>query len=598
MKKLALLILLITYASLGFSQTPSLIPLPKQIKWDTLFYTIPTVDNRISYNQGAEKAALWVGKLIQPFTKYTYAKDNNTCNWSVAIDTSLTKTLGTEGYMLDITTSGVKIRGAADAGLFYGIQTVRQMLPADIERKIIQGTVRLQCVHIEDAPAYTWRGAMIDIARRFHTYEELRQQIERMALYKLNRLHLHLSDDQGWRIEIKSKPNLTTVGSKSAVGGGTSGFLTQKQYRDLQDYALERHIVIIPEIDMPGHIYAALASYPSDLNCSGNSNLSPLYATPPQPYTGVKVGWSKFCLTKPSIYDFVETVIGEIASITKGPWIHLGGDEIKDDLYGTFIKKAEAIVIKNNKIAIGWEEVLAQDINPSTIGQLWQYNTGNQVNKTILSFCGTFYLDHGNVPGQPNTAVWCADQGVSLEHVYGFQITQANAIGVEGAVWTEQVEGAAELDNRLWPRMIAVAEVAWTQQAQRNLADFIKRIGYHGQRLEDMGCQYYVTPTVNWIKGIPSSPGSVFDNFTPDLDQLNNIGVIEYENFQKFKLFPNPATNIIYMSEVMNKVDVYDFTGKLLSQLTNTNNIKLAGLPDGIYFIQTNKGAAKFIVKR
>ena len=153
-----------------------------------------------------------------------------------------------------------------------------------------------------------------------------------MALYKMNRLHLHLSDDQGWRIEIKKYPKLTEVGGKSAVVNGRAGFLTQKEYKELQQYAAERNIIIIPEIDMPGHVYAALASYP-ELNCEDNVNIDPKRAEPPNLYDGYKVGWTRLCLEDPKTYDFVDDIIKELAEITTGKWLHIGGDEIEDRLY-------------------------------------------------------------------------------------------------------------------------------------------------------------------------------------------------------------------------------------------------------------------------
>lgn len=599
MRGIVLFVLTLGYVSQVFARTPSIIPLPKEVSWDTTFYTIPVTNNSIVFTPGAEKAALWLGKLLSPFAQVNYTQYDFGGNWIVAIDASLQSTLGEEGYTLDITNNRIKVRAATDAGLFYGIQTLRQMFPADIERKTIQGDVRLQCVHITDAPAYSWRGCMIDIARRFHSYEEIKQQIDRMALYKLNRLHLHLTDDQGWRIEIKSRPNLVAIGSKSAVGGGTSGYLTQQQYLDLQDYAMERHIIIIPEIDMPGHTYAALASY-TDLNCSGNSNLNPIRATPPQLYTGVEVGWSALCLSKSSIYNFVEDVIGEIAGLTKGPWIHIGGDEIKDGQYGEFINKAEAIVIKNHKIMIGWEEVLAHQLDPSSIGQLWMNNTSNTINKNIISLCGTFYFDHGNVTGQPNTADWCT-ASVTLEKVYGFQFTSvnANALGIEGALWTERVEGASELDNRLWPRMIAVAEVTWTPQAQRNTTDFIDRIGYHGDRLDNMGCNFYITPTVNWRHGTASNPGSVFYNYKPNLNDLNTSNINNNNKAgAKLQLYPNPANMVIYLGEFVDTVKLYDFTGKQLSEYHNVNFLNIDKLRNGIYFINSDRGSGQFVIER
>ncbi len=175
-------------------------------------------------------------------------------------------------------------------------------------------------------------------------------------------------------LKLKSKPKLTELASKGSIEDGRSGYLTQEEYKELQDYALERNIIIIPEIDMPGHIYSALQAYP-ELNCPENSNIHPQKALPPDFYSGEEVGWSRFCLANPKTYDFVSEVVGELAGITKGPWIHMGGDEIEDPLYQEFVVKADSIVHHYNKIPIGWEEVTQTKVSPDFISQNWNGKT-------------------------------------------------------------------------------------------------------------------------------------------------------------------------------------------------------------------------------
>lgn len=501
------------------AETPAIIPLPATISWQDAYYKIPS-DNSICYNKGGQKAAGWLNQLLNKADINSELSQGDNCgNWKVFLDPDLESTLGEEGYILDISENGISLKGASEAGLFYAVQTLRQFFPAEIEgSSIASEDIQLRQVHIEDQPLYSWRGTMVDVARSFFGLEYLKQHVDRMALYKLNRLHLHLTDDQGWRIEIKSKPKLTEIGSKSSVKGGNSGFLTQEEYKELQDYALARNIIIIPEIDMPGHIYSALVSYP-ELNCAENSNIEPKRATPPEFYSGYEVGWSRFCLENPDTYKFVSEVIGELVEITKGPWIHIGGDEIEDPLYETFVVKADSIVRKYGKTSIGWEEVTKAEVDPSLISQNWTGRTESVVEdvRVIESICTNFYLDHANFPGQENTLNWCKEDGVSIADVYSFESDNKNVIGVEAPVWTEHVLNDEMMDDRFWPRGAAVAEIAWTKQDKREFSDFVERLSKHGKRLDEMGVYFHPSPEVEWSDSKKAKTrGSVFSEYDPE----------------------------------------------------------------------------------
>lgn len=334
-----------------------------------------------------------------------------------------------------------------------------------------------------------------------------------MSLYKLNRLHLHLTDDQGWRIEIKSKPKLTEIAGKSAVKNGRSGFLTQEEYKELQAYAEARNITIIPEIDMPGHIYAALIAYP-ELNCDEFSNLDTTMAKPPELFHGYEVGWSKFCLEKPEVYDFVSEVIGELSEITTGDYIHIGGDEIDDERYKEFVVKADSIVRSNGKTTIGWEEVTQATVDPGFISQRWNGKTESVVDVRIIeSICTNFYFDHANEPGQEDTNNWCQERGVSLEDAYYFTPDDPNVIGVEAPVWSELVTSNDRADNRLWPRTIATSEVGWTKKESKNFSDFKKRLGAHGARLDNLSINYYRSSEIDWNT---EKHEGIFSGFMPE----------------------------------------------------------------------------------
>ena len=503
-----------TEEAVDLAAEPALIPLPAEVQWNNSYYVIPQ-QNIVCYSGEGREASQWLEKLLLKTGLSVSTQNSGTCgNWQIQQDFSLQETLGEEGYQLNITDEGVNLRAASKAGLFYGIQTLRQMFPSEIENEELRKQVVLRQGSIKDQPEFSWRGTMVDVARSFFGLDYLKRHVDRIALYKMNRLHLHLSDDQGWRIEIKGWPKLTEEGSKGSVRRGRSGFLTQDQYQELQEYALARNIIIIPEIDMPGHIYSALAAYP-ELNCDEYSNLSPKRATPPEKFQDYNVGWSKLCLEKPGIYDFVSDVIGEMAEITKGPWIHIGGDEIEDPRYREFVVKADSIVQTYGKTTIGWEEVTQAEVSSSLISQAWRGTVESVVKdiKVIHSLCSQFYFDHANIPGQENTNNWCKKSGVSLEDAYSFANDNPNVVGVEAPVWSEFVLTDEMMDNRFWPRAIAAAEIGWTSGERRNFESFKHRLGRQGYRLRALNINFFRTPGIDW--GPEKSIPGVFSNFNP-----------------------------------------------------------------------------------
>lgn len=264
--------------------------------------------------------------------------------------------LGEEGYTLTVTNNSVMLVAYQPAGLFRGIQTIRQLLPPSIESSTKQsGPWEIGAVTISDHPRFAWRGMMLDVARHFFSVQDVKRTIDLIAYYKINRLHLHLSDDQGWRIMINSWPNLAIIGGSTGVGGGPGGYYTQEEYSDIVAYAQSRYIMIVPEIDMPSHINSALASY-GVLNRSGN---------PTRLYTGFGVGIGTLALSLDTTYAFVRDVIRELAAITPGPYIHIGGDEapIPTADYTRFIEWVQGVIQSNGKQMIGWEEI-AREIFP------------------------------------------------------------------------------------------------------------------------------------------------------------------------------------------------------------------------------------------
>ncbi|WMJ69244.1 family 20 glycosylhydrolase [Stenotrophomonas sp. 24(2023)] len=397
--------------------------------------------------------------------------------------------LGEEGYRLVIG-EDITLSARTDTGLLHAVQTLRQLLPARPQREL-----RLPRLSIADAPAYRWRGVSLDVARSFLPMAYLERHIDRMALFKLNRLHLHLTDDQGWRIQINGYPKLTEIGGGSAVEGGRAGFYTQDELKHLVAYAQARGVTIVPEIDMPGHVQAALASY-NTLACDNVTNLAP--------YSGVEVGFSVLCLEKPeAIYPFVQAVLEQVVAIFPSTEIHIGGDEIKHPLYADFVSRAAAIVDGMGRTPIVWEEGSVATLKPNALLQLWNdgYDIAPAVAKghpLILSPCSYLYVDHGNHAGQPG-ADWCRKEGLPLQRVYQFDPAPfKTAVGIEAALWTEFVHTDADTDARLWPRLAAVAELAWSPAGTRDYAGFVQRLDGLRPQLDALGVQYYAEPDLGW----------------------------------------------------------------------------------------------------
>lgn len=423
-----------------------------------------------------------------------------------------------EAYKLEITEELVSISASTPAGAFLAIQTLSQLIPFNPGKEnyiIPTGT-------IEDYPLYAWRGAMLDVARHFFTVADVKRYIDLLSYYKINRLHLHLSDDQGWRIEIKSWPNLALHGGRTEVGGGEGGYYTQDEYKDIVAYAQSRFITIIPEIDLPGHINSALASY-GELN-GGTvvpkegrvvSSANPILDgknKPTELYTGIEVGWSTLRIEKEATFRFVNDVIREISEMTPGPFFHIGGDEAhvtKKEDYIQFINRFKEIVNANGKQMIGWEEIGQAEVNEGDIAQFW--NSGDYAQmaadkgcKIIMSPAKKIYLDMKYDSTTSLGLNWAAYIEVDSAYrwdpaTYAIGIDNENILGVEAPLWSETVTNMDEIEYLVFPRIICVAEVGWTPTASREWNDFASRLGRHGNRLSALGVDYYQSPKVKWV---------------------------------------------------------------------------------------------------
>ncbi len=403
-----------------------------------------------------------------------------------------------QGYDLNIGKKRIDIKGKDEAGCFFAIQTLLQTLPI----KAMDGEIlEVPTGNIRDFPEYAYRGAMLDVARHFFGVDEVKRFIDYLTTYKMNHLHLHLSDDQGWRIEIKSWPKLTEIGGSTEVGGGEGGYYTQEQYSEIVRYAEERHITIIPEIDMPGHTNAALASY-AELNCDGKAT---------DLYTGIEVGFSTLCTDKEITYQFVDDVVGEIAALTPGPYFHIGGDEShvteKED-YIYFVNRVQQIVRDHGKKIIGWDEIANATLTDEVTVQYWAdiENTTMAVEQgaqVIMSPASKAYLDMqydstslyglhwaGYIP--PDTAyMW--NPATLVEGV-----NKENILGIEAPLWTETLSTLDEIEYMVFTRLPGLAEIGWTAPELRNWENYKERLAGHGKRFDAMGIDYYQSPRIPW----------------------------------------------------------------------------------------------------
>ncbi len=408
-----------------------------------------------------------------------------------------------EAYSLVISKEHIDLTAGTAPGLFRGLQTILQLLPDEIASTVTrQDSWKIATGTITDYPLYGLRGSMLDLGRHFFDMEEVKRFIDLNAFYKMNLLHLHLSDDQGWRIEIKSWPDLTAHGGSTEVGGGKGGFYTQEQYKEIVQYALDRYIMIIPEIDMPGHTNAALASY-AELNC--NKKATKLY-------TGTNVGFSTLCTKNEITYKFVDDVVRELAALTPGPYIHIGGDEShatpKAD-YIPFVNRVQQIVTKYGKKVIGWDEIALSTLAPNSVAQFWA-DSANSVNavkqgaKIMMSPAKRTYLDMQYDSTTRLGLHWAGY--IEVDSAYAWDpanwvkgIVKENIIGIEAPLWSETITNMEDIEYMTFPRLPGYAEIGWSPAA-RSWDEYKIRLGKHGKRMKAMGIDYYKSPKVSWAE--------------------------------------------------------------------------------------------------
>ena len=456
------------------------------------------------------------------------------------INTVTDNKLGSEGYHLSVTSSNVIIKANQPAGLFYGVQTLLQLLPKEIESKTLVKDVHwmIPSVEIIDYPKLGWRGLMFDVARHFFTKEEVKQYIMAMARYKYNVLHLHLTDDEGWRIEIKGFPKLTEVGAWNVKRVGEfgdfippkadeprdyGGFYTQEDIRELVQFAKDRFVNILPEVDVPGHSLAAIASYP-ELSCtpeaikykvrSGEKIMDWSRGAPP-----IALLDNTLCPANELVYSFMDTVITQLAELFPFEYIHLGGDEapinfwqkneqikalmaregIKDikQVQGYFTRRVEQIVESKGKKMMAWDEVLEGGVSPSTAVMSWRgmkygIEAAQNQHQVVMSPTTYAYLDYMQSDEISEPRVYAS---LRLSKSYEFEPVPAGVDpqyikGGQANLWTEQVYNIRQAEYMTWPRGFAIAESVWSPNEQKNWPDFFSRVEQHFGRLEISETKY------------------------------------------------------------------------------------------------------------
>lgn len=518
MKKTGFLLLLL--ATLGYSQTTlPLIPQPSQMQMGTGYFTISDKTIFAADNSVANEILLFNSWLLG---KYGYELDVSSkpksaaTTISVVISADLTNA---EAYEFSVTSNQLNIKAGGNAGVFYAFQTIIQLLPANKFKP-----AELPCLTIKDEPKFKWRGMHLDVSRHFFSVGFVKKYIDYLAMYKMNTFHWHLTDDQGWRIEILQYPRLTQLGSirfKSMVGHYSEqrfddkvhrGFYTQEEIKEVVAYAQARHITIIPEIEMPGHALAALASYPQ-YSCTGG------------PFdVGTKWGNYEdvFC-PKEETFQFLQEILDEVMALFPSQYIHIGGDECSkvrwmscpncknlmereglttgEEIQSYFIRRMEQFLNAYGRKLIGWDEIMEGGLSPNATVMSWRGTEGGvaaaKENHDVVMCPGSHcYFDH--YQGDPKLEPLAFGGYTTLEKVYSFSpipagLTPAEAnhiLGAQGNLWTEYIDTTQQAEYMVMPRMAALSEVVWGTSKPEAYDNFQNRLIKHFELLDRMGVNY------------------------------------------------------------------------------------------------------------
>jgi len=516
------------------TNSTSIIPKPQSlvVSKGTFAFSEKTV---INSDQGGNKVAVWLSEKLRVSSGFSLrvgtesSQENKII--SLMLDANL-ENLGSEGYTLQVTPNQITIRANREAGLFYGCQSLLQLLPPEIFSKNKVGNIQwiVPCLTINDSPRFVWRGGHLDVSRHFLSVEFIKKYIDLLAMHKMNVFHWHLTDDQGWRVEIKKYPKLTTIGAWRtetvvgdyiAVTGGHpvfdgtphGGFYTQDQIREIVAYAKDRYIEIVPEIDVPGHSQAAIAAYPE----LGNLNEK----------LPVRTTWGinkNILNAEESTIRFYEDVLSEIVDLFPSKYIHIGGDEVVKDqwkeswstqkrinelclkdeesLQDYFVCQMAKFLASKDRVAIGWDYIFKNcDVN-GTVAMAWTgVNTDfiEKENDVILTPAEFTYLDYAQSEDELSADMKKAGAlAVTLKKAYSYNpvpkgLSAGNAkhiLGTEGLLWTEYMPDQKRVEFMMFPRMAALSEVMWTEVHEKNFNDFRNRLDIHLKRLKMLDVNY------------------------------------------------------------------------------------------------------------
>ncbi|GAB4498535.1 MAG: hypothetical protein OHK0019_34040 [Saprospiraceae bacterium] len=516
-----------------------LIPQPAELQQSGGVFTL-TRNTGIGFNQpdGRAVAEMLAQKLNTPTGFALKAQQDLRAAIQLNLNATPDAKLGKEGYTLEVTTKGVVIGANQPAGLFYGMQTLLQLFPKEIENKaVVKANWTVPVVKITDYPRFGWRGLMLDVSRHFFSKEDVKKYIDEMARLKYNTFHWHLTDDNGWRIEIKSLPKLTSVGAWRVQRAGHfgdradplpgepatyGGFYTHDDIREVVRYAQERFITIVPEIDVPGHSMAAIAAYP-ELSCTKNPDTKVNPGTNFADWYGNGTFKMKIDNTlNPSdekVYEFLDKVFTEVATLFPSSYIHVGGDECYkgywkedpgcqalmkklgirhvEDLQGYFMNRVEGILKAKGKKLLGWDEILEGGISPEATVMSWRGVKGGieaaQMGHDVVMTPTTFaYLDYTQGDPTVDPPIYAH---LRCKKSYSFEpvpegVDPKYILGGQGNLWTEQVPTLRYAEYMTWPRGWALAEVYWSPKEKKNWENFASRMEAHFERADIADINY------------------------------------------------------------------------------------------------------------
>jgi len=497
--------------------TPALAVIPKpariEIRTGAFKFGLRTQIHLEADSSNAHWVGEYLSKLLSKPVGHTIpvqvAKHAGQRHDAIVLSLKASPALGPEGYEMSVSRDTIRISAPKVAGLFYGVQTLRQMLPPGIESSApVKEPLKVRCVHIEDSPRFAWRGLMLDCSRTFLSIDYLRHTVDLMALYKLNVLHLHLTDDQGWRLAIKKYPKLTTVGAHFAERfGGGGGFYTQQQMRELIAYAKKRNITVVPEIEMPGHSGEVLAAYP-ELACplpeKQTFEVAPLWELPShfsQP----------LCVCNNEVFEMYRNILSEVIALFPSEFIHVGGDEVPkeawnesplcqtrmkaeglknaEELQSYFMKRIGKVIEAKGRRMIGWDEIFEGGLASGATVESWRGTKGGLAaaelgHDVVMAPNPYTYFDY-TYDTTPTQKVY------SYDPAEGFTAAMAKHIlGVEACMWTHIAVTEKAIDYQIYPRLLALAEVGWSSQQNREWSDFDARLMRQFTRLQKLGVTY------------------------------------------------------------------------------------------------------------